>query len=164
MTRGCSICSHPSRSAIDVAMTSAVPIRDIAGLYQVSRSAIGRHRAHIQQMLAIASEVRHDASVDQAVDILLQMQNYEETAIKLLNAALSRKDEVAAAVWFDRAMKATNGRLVIETARPLKGKENNPAMMRMQKQEKLAEIACRFAELIHARLPTTTIERDADRT
>jgi hypothetical protein len=112
-------------------------------------------------MLAIASEVRHDASVAQATDILVQMQNYEEAAVKLFNAALSRKDEVAAAVWFDRAMKATNGRLVIETARPIKGKEN-PAIMRMRKQEALAAMAGRMAELLQAHLPTTitTIEHD----
>lgn len=44
MPRSCSICGHADRSAIDKALVSGTPLRDIAGQFGLSRSAIDRHK------------------------------------------------------------------------------------------------------------------------
>lgn len=40
----CSVCSHPDRAAIDKALVSGTSIRDIAGQFTLSRSAVSRHK------------------------------------------------------------------------------------------------------------------------
>ena len=44
MARTCGICRHESRGAIDAALVGGTSLRDVAGQYGVSRSALHRHR------------------------------------------------------------------------------------------------------------------------
>lgn len=44
MPRRCTICDHPTREAIDQALVAGQPLRDIAGHYRLSKSALARHK------------------------------------------------------------------------------------------------------------------------
>jgi hypothetical protein len=44
MPRRCTICDHPSREAIDQALVAGQALRDIAGHYHLSKSALARHK------------------------------------------------------------------------------------------------------------------------
>ena len=44
MPRRCTICDHPSREALDQALVAGHALRDIAGQYHLSKSALARHK------------------------------------------------------------------------------------------------------------------------
>jgi hypothetical protein len=44
MPRRCTICDHPTRDAIDQALIAGQALRDIAGHYRLSKSALARHK------------------------------------------------------------------------------------------------------------------------
>jgi hypothetical protein len=44
MPRRCTICAHPTRDAIDQALVAGQSLRDIAGHYHLSKSALARHK------------------------------------------------------------------------------------------------------------------------
>jgi len=57
MPRVCTVCDHPERAAIDLALVGGEAFRDIAGRSGLAKSAIGRHRAdHLPATLADAAE------------------------------------------------------------------------------------------------------------
>lgn len=60
MARACSVCEHPDRREIDRALVlGTVSIRDIAGQYRISRSALSRHKAaHIPKLVQAAESAR----------------------------------------------------------------------------------------------------------
>jgi hypothetical protein len=62
MPRLCTVCHHPDRSAIDRAVVSQSPNRQIASLHGVSEAAIRRHaRSQVfpeQRVIAYQSAVR----------------------------------------------------------------------------------------------------------
>jgi hypothetical protein len=45
MPNPCRACTHPERAGIDAKLAAEVPVRDVAALFGLSRSAVGRHRA-----------------------------------------------------------------------------------------------------------------------
>jgi hypothetical protein len=44
MPRPCTVCRHPDRAGIEVALTGGTPYRDIARQHHVSKDAVRRHR------------------------------------------------------------------------------------------------------------------------
>jgi hypothetical protein len=50
----CTICVHPARAAIDHRLEAGQPLRDIAGQYALSKSALDRHKA---SHLSLAQDV-----------------------------------------------------------------------------------------------------------
>jgi len=53
MPRHCTVCHHPRREAIDVAVVAGGSLRDIAGQFRISKSALARHKGnHIPAALA----------------------------------------------------------------------------------------------------------------
>ncbi|RVN00449.1 hypothetical protein CN120_23460 [Sinorhizobium meliloti] len=150
MSRACSVCCHPSRPEIERRLVSGVAIRAIASQYGVSRSAVARHRNHLRSMLAEATEIRRVQDLVRSTDLLLQVSDMEAAAIELFNDARRRGDEVAAAAWFDRILKATAFRLSVESARPQQRKDT-PIAAAFARQEALAKMAGRLTELIASR-------------
>ena len=85
MPRVCTICTHPDRSAIDKAVVSQAPNRQIASLHGVSESAIRRHaRSHLPSTLVKAAEVE---AVTNADDLLAQAQQLQSEARGVLEFA-----------------------------------------------------------------------------
>lgn len=57
----CSLCLNSARTEIDEAIVSGASVRDIAGRFGTSRSAVSRHRSHIPTSLTKAKDARQIA-------------------------------------------------------------------------------------------------------
>lgn len=85
MPRTCSICNHAQRAVIDRALLSGTSFRDIAGQFQVSRSALDRHKAaHLPAKLAKAHEAKEVASADK---LITELNGLKGKAVSLLMQA-----------------------------------------------------------------------------
>src|SRR5262245_12796242 len=85
MPRVCTVCASPDRSAIDKAIVSQAPNRQIASLHGVSEAAIRRHaRSHLPNALVKAAQV---VAVATAADLLAQAQRLQEEARGVLEFA-----------------------------------------------------------------------------
>lgn len=59
MANVCTVCIHPERDEIDkLLILDGSSIRDLAGQYKLSKSAVDRHRAHASEALKRAIEVK----------------------------------------------------------------------------------------------------------
>lgn len=86
MPRICTACSHPDRPALDAALVSRnVPIRDLAGTYGLSKSAVDRHAKDcLPAALVQAEEAREVAA---AGTLLEQVQALQARTLTLLSKA-----------------------------------------------------------------------------
>ena len=64
----CAVCNHPSRAEIDRLLVEKVSLRDIAGRFGVSRSALSRHTGHIPGALVAAKEAGKVADAGTLLD------------------------------------------------------------------------------------------------
>lgn len=75
MPRVCTICTHAEKEAINQALINSVSLRDIAGQFHVSRSALERHKAdHLPATMAKAKEASEIAQGDSLLDDLKKIQ------------------------------------------------------------------------------------------
>jgi len=85
MPRRCTVCGHMERECIDSALVTGTPLRDIAGRYGVSKSALERHKAdHLPTHLARAKGASEAAQAD---DLLSEVQNLQARTLAILEAA-----------------------------------------------------------------------------
>jgi hypothetical protein len=85
MSQRCSICRHPQRDSVDVSVLRD-GIRSTARQFQISRSALDRHKRHLSQSIA-AHEAREVAvSSDSETPLFPQL----EVWIRHCNGALSQ--------------------------------------------------------------------------
>jgi hypothetical protein len=65
MPRVCTICSHDERETIDGLLIADASLRDIAGQYTVSKSAVERHKAeHLPAVMVKSEQAREIAHAD----------------------------------------------------------------------------------------------------
>jgi hypothetical protein len=85
MPRGCTICEHPNREAMDEALVGGASNRSLASLYDVSEAAVRRHKAnHLPAKLVMA----HVAEEVAQADILLeQVRDLQRRALEILDKA-----------------------------------------------------------------------------
>lgn len=57
----CTICANPKRTEIDTALVAGGSLRDVAGQFGLSRSAVHRHQEHVPEALAKAKQAREVA-------------------------------------------------------------------------------------------------------
>ena len=88
MPRVCTICSHEERKAIDTALLSGESYRHIAARFDTSTSSLQRHKDHIPQHLAKASEA---AEVVQADGLLDRLQSLNTETMQILREARSSR-------------------------------------------------------------------------
>lgn len=81
MPRTCLACKHPIRTQIDRALANGTPLRDIAGQFGISRSALDRHEPHIALAITKAEERREVKAGDSVLDGITALQ---EKALDLL--------------------------------------------------------------------------------
>jgi hypothetical protein len=87
MPRRCSVCVHENRQHIDSALLSGASLRDIAGRYDLSKSALERHKAdHLPAHLA---QARAAAEVARADDLLSQVNELQLRTLNILGIAES---------------------------------------------------------------------------
>ena len=61
MTRRCTVCDHPERHGIDEALVSGAPYRSVAKRFELSESAVYRHKTeHLPAHLLKAREVEEE--------------------------------------------------------------------------------------------------------
>jgi len=97
----CAVCSHPSRAEIDRHLVEKVSLRDIAGRFGVSRSALSRHAGHIPGALVAAKGAEEAA---QAETLLAQVQGLVKRATGILDRA-ERTGELQAALGAIREVR-----------------------------------------------------------
>jgi hypothetical protein len=111
--RTCTICSTPDRDGIDRAIIGGGTLRDIAGQFGVSKSAVARHKPHIAAMVKA-----HDADVADSLQTNLtraqgRVESLYEVAEGILRAAVESGNAAAAL----KAVKTACG--VLSEARAL---------------------------------------------
>jgi hypothetical protein len=107
----CSVCDHPERDAIERALIGSVSVRDIAGRYGASRSAVGRHKLqHLPAKLVKAKESAEVARVTesvrdeigQALDVIQQLKAINVACLEVLKKARTVGDDVTLLRSVDR--------------------------------------------------------------
>lgn len=87
--RKCSVCNHPDRGEIDKALvTRSASMRDVAGQYGVSRSALSRHKTNHLPRLVQAAEVAEAAqAVTSGVALIDELDRLLSRSLAILEAA-----------------------------------------------------------------------------
>jgi hypothetical protein len=98
----CGICTHEQRPAIDTALVENGSLRDVAGRFTVSRSALDRHRKHIPKAL---TKARQAEEIAESTSLLSRVEKL-----------MSRCETI-----FDRAMAAGKWSGAAAAARELRG-------------------------------------------
>ncbi len=90
MPRKCTICGHKKRPAIDKALVERRPFRDIAGQYNVSKSALVRHfDDHLPSSLVKAQQAKEAADADA---LLAQIVGLRDEGLGVLEKAKDAED------------------------------------------------------------------------
>jgi len=79
------VCDHPDRHSIDEALVSGAPYRSVAKRFELSESAVYRHKTeHLPSHLLKAREVEEAAQAD---DLLDQVRHLQAHALDILERA-----------------------------------------------------------------------------
>src|SRR5688572_31413541 len=90
MPRRCTVCDHPQRHIIDEALVSGTPYRSVAKRFELSESAVYRHKTeHLPAHLLKAREVEEAARAD---DLLDQVRHLQAYALDILERAENAGD------------------------------------------------------------------------
>ena len=85
MPRRCTVCDHLESHSIDEALVSSAPYRSVAKRFELSESAVYRHKAdHLPAHLLKAREVEEMAQAD---DLLEQVRHLQAHALDILEHA-----------------------------------------------------------------------------
>ena len=96
MPRTCTVCTHAERAEIDQALLTGEPLRDIAGRFRTSRSALLRHKqADIPATLAKAKQAEEEVRAETLFDRLRAINR--ETVEILREARESSSPSIALA-------------------------------------------------------------------
>lgn len=104
MSRACSVCTHPSRDAIDQALVESAPIRRIAADHGLAETSMRRHaERHLPSTLVLAAEV---AEVTRASGLLAEARRLHGEAVAALETAKAQGNLGAVLQAIDRAQRS----------------------------------------------------------
>jgi hypothetical protein len=86
----CIICTHDERQAIDAALLASQSLRHIAGQFDVSKSSVARHKAHVSAGLVQALQVEEEV---RAGGLLGQIRDIHNTTLLILGRAYSANED-----------------------------------------------------------------------
>jgi hypothetical protein len=89
MPRTCLACARSDRASIDNALVAGEPLRNIAKRVSISPAGLLRHKSHVAQAIATASERREDKLGENLLD---EMRRAQRKAWELLAKAESKGD------------------------------------------------------------------------
>ena len=89
MPRTCLACSSPERGAIDKALATGEPLRNIAKRVSISPAGLLRHKSHVAQAIVKASQNREERLGDSLLD---DMRRVQRKAWELLSRTESEGD------------------------------------------------------------------------
>ena len=75
MARKCSICGHEKVEEINRLLLEGVPLRDLAGRYSVSKTALHRHKEHIPANLTKAKDAQEVTKADSLLDQVIELRD-----------------------------------------------------------------------------------------
>jgi hypothetical protein len=85
MPRKCSICEHEKVEEINKALLEGVSLRDLAGRYSVSKTALHRHKeSHLPAELTKAREAQEVTKADSLLDQVIELR---DKALSILDKA-----------------------------------------------------------------------------
>jgi hypothetical protein len=88
--RTCTVCVHPNREQIDVALVAGEPNRRIATQHSLSEASVRRHHdGHLPSTLLKAKEVEEVARAD---DLLAEVRSLQARTLAILEAAEETKE------------------------------------------------------------------------
>ena len=123
-------------------------MRDISIQFEVSRSALSRHKQeHLVRQIAALEVVEQRRALRHAENLIALADGLQAQAIALFNAAAERGDEVAAAAWFDRTLKASSFRLDVQQARCNERDTPSAFDAKLEQHARVSKIAERFLQL-----------------
>lgn len=97
MSRRCSICTHPSRADIDAKIVLGETIRTIADEFNVSESALKRHKKHISEIVV---DTERQKAVSDTARMLTELSRGFESLAKAADQAEAAGDyRVMAQLW-----------------------------------------------------------------
>lgn len=103
MSRVCTVCAHADLHAINKALVAGGSLRDIAGQFQLSKSAVERHQAeHLPKLL---TQAKAEADVAHALDVVQQLKTINGAALTVLRDARTARDGELALKAIDRILK-----------------------------------------------------------
>ena len=93
MPRRCTVCDHAERAEIDRALIRGTPLRDIAGHYGLTKSAVERHqKEHLPKVLMAAHEAEERVT---AAALLRDLRRLQRRAEAILDRADGDDDALA---------------------------------------------------------------------
>jgi len=76
LSRKCTVCNHPERQEVDLALAKGESYRDIADQFSVTKTSLVRHRrSHLPMHLVRAKEAREVTKADNLLANLVELQN-----------------------------------------------------------------------------------------
>jgi hypothetical protein len=116
----CSVCVHPEREAIDLAIVGQQKLSALENRYSLNRYALGRHRSHIIELVARSPEGEKLARADTIVAEIAQL---EDLAVEVLDRARLAKDGrlTLAAISTMKALLEFRARVTGALKSPAKG-------------------------------------------
>jgi hypothetical protein len=136
----CTICRHPQRLKIELALVSGTPLRDIAVQFGTAKTVVARHRTHIAATIARHTEARDLARTGTLLDDVRTGEGRAERlygqAEEILAGALQDKDRRTALQAIRAAvdvMSQARGYLELrgELTNEL-GRDRSPTLMSIQ--------------------------------
>jgi hypothetical protein len=85
MPRRCTVCDHPETHSIDETLVSGAPYRSVAKRFELSESAVYRHKT--EQLPAHLLKAREAEDVAQADELLEQVRTLQGHALDILERA-----------------------------------------------------------------------------
>lgn len=166
MARSCTICNHHRRDAMDKLLLRGEQLTVVAHRYSVSEDALGRHKRHMQLVIAKAAAIVEQKDVAYGSALLAEIGRIRADAERLQALAEGRQDARA-------ALRAVHERLaVVELEAKLSGQidtsqKNVTINVRAITAEEAVAYAHDILELFapvgaHPQLPPPLIEADAD--
>ena len=92
MARSCTICTHHRRDALDRLLLRGEPLKAVAHRYSVSDDALGRHRKHMQLVMAKAAAVVEHKDVAYGSALLGEIARIRADAERLQIESERRQD------------------------------------------------------------------------
>ncbi len=103
MSRVCTICHHPERSAIDAAIVAGTANRPIASQFGVGYKAVERHAtSHIPQTIQQSQEAKEEA---RGLDVVKQLKEVNAITLAILKESRDDKKNGMALFAVDRVVK-----------------------------------------------------------
>jgi hypothetical protein len=92
----CTVCRQPNVENIEHAIVSSQPLRDIAGQYGLSKTAVARHKDHLSKRLVKAKAAQEVVRADRLMDYMQQrravLDGLDEDAWEVQQEAKRKKD------------------------------------------------------------------------